>query len=228
MSQVRISKLNTWGRHEQKVLAVLLKALSLLRAKRELMKSEVFLNRELFFCLLEANRALWDSGEGGFSYPPIPEGKNLPDPNDEERKEREDKIPDFNWCYIDHSQADPRKSAHCFVIECKRLGRTLDSQWILNENYVKHGILRFVTTKHGYAQGESSAAMVGYVQDMDHSDILGDVNRVAISESLPPISPPAAGWVINGTSSMEHIITRSFRVSPLRLWHCWVDIRNCY
>ena len=31
-----------------------------------------------------------------------------------------------------------------FVVECKRLGIPSSQKWILNENYVNHGVRRFV------------------------------------------------------------------------------------
>ena len=69
---------------------------------------------------------------------------NQPDPNDRVRAERESKRPDFNWGFTDPHEEDFRTSAKQFVVECKRLGAAPRSDWVLTENYVEHGILRFI------------------------------------------------------------------------------------
>lgn len=74
MSQPQISRLLIWERHEHRVVEVVSAALAILQDKPDLLQSEVFLNRELYFCLLQANRSLWKSGLGGFDHPPTPEG----------------------------------------------------------------------------------------------------------------------------------------------------------
>src|SRR5437588_778773 len=109
MIQPRISQLSLWERHEKRVIKILLIALSILRDKisltqsKEDFKSEADLNRELYFCLLEANKVQWGMGEG-LDSPPIGEGKNPPSPDDEQRERREDKIPDFLWGFFDHTE----------------------------------------------------------------------------------------------------------------------------
>jgi len=228
MSQPQISRLRTWEKHERRVVDILLLALSILRNKDILPQSEVLLNRELYFCLLEANRNLWELGTGGFDHPPTPEGHNPADPDDEQRAVRENKIPDFYWGYIDHSEPDPRRSARNYVIECKRLGNPPYTGWILNQNYVHNGILRFITEEHGYAKGERSGAMVGYVQSMEFDEILCEVNNAAVSVGIPELSTPINGWQYSGTSQLIHQLNRMFAITPLQLSHFWVDLRsNC-
>jgi hypothetical protein len=226
MSQPRISRLLIWERHEKRVVDILLLALAILQNKTDLPQSEVLLNRELYFCLLEANRKLRDLGSGGFNHPPTPEGHNPPDPDDETRSIRENKIPDFYWGYIDHLEPDPRRSARYYVIECKRLGDPLRTDWILNQNYVVNGILRFVTEEHGYAKGEKSGAMVGYVQSMELDAILYEVNAACKSKAIHRIGTPIGSWQTKGTSFLKHQLDRPFSVSPFRLSHFWVDIRS--
>lgn len=226
MSQPRISRLRTWEKHERRVVDILLLALSILRKKDILPSSEVLLNRELYFCLLEANHALWESGAGGFDHPPTPEGHNPADPDDEQRAVRENKIPDFYWGFIDHSEPDPRRSARNYVIECKRLGNPPRADWILDQNYVNNGILRFITEEHSYAKGERSGAMVGYVQNMELDEILCEVNSSAVSVGIPELLAPFSGWQIGGTSQFTHQLNRIFLISPFQLTHFWVDLRN--
>lgn len=229
MTQPLISQLDTWAKYEERILKVLSGALALMRATGELPKSEVKLNRLLYGCLLEANRTQWKMGEG-FDHPPTCEGKNPPDPDDEHRAKREDKIPDFYWSYIDHMEPDPRRGARHFFIECKRLGKPPSSNWVLNRNYVQKGILRFVREDHGYAKGEKSGAMVGYLQSMQPDDILAEVNLVIESceESIPLLHRPLDGWQKDAANWLEHTCERRFEISPFRLSHLWCDLRACY
>lgn len=227
MSQPHLSQLNLWKKHEQRVLEVLLEALSILSKKTGLLQSEIYLNRELYFCLLEANHRLRKLGKG-FDHPPVTEGKNPPSPDDEQRAKREDKIPDFSWGFIDDLASDSRWSARYFVIECKRLGKPSPANWILNENYSHHGMVRFITMEHGYAKNEISGAMVGYVQSMDFDEILQEVDAEAKKLSIAPLVLSPAGWQMNGTSLLSHKLTRPFLASSFLLKHIWVDMRSCY
>jgi hypothetical protein len=227
MKQPRLSSINIWRSHEKRVLEVFEEALLLLRQKANLGKSEVLLNRELFFCLLEANNKLRKLGRG-FDYPPTTEGKNPPSPDDECRAKREDKIPDFSWGFIDDTQTDPRRGARFFVIECKRLGTAPRSDWILNENYIAHGINRFIADEYGYAKGEASGAMIGYVQDMQFDQILQHVNDTATTASIPLLMLSMEGWQDKNISRLYHKLSRSFLASSFLLQHLWVDLRDCY
>jgi hypothetical protein len=224
MAQPRISQLRTWDRHVDLVLLVLHFALLLLRAKRLSLRNEIDLNRELYFCLLEANRKVRDLTGDGFDHAPVPEGNNPPDPDDEVRTVRENKIPDFYWNFIDHT-AEARNSSRNFFIECKRLGRAVRADRIFNQNYINQGAQRFVEINHGYAKGEKSAAMVGYIQDMDFQEILDEVNATARSVSMPILDGPYAAWNKDGVSLLFHRLPRSFRISPLLLLHFWIDLR---
>jgi hypothetical protein len=226
MSQPRISRLRTWEKHERRVVDILLLALSILRNNDILPQSEVLLNRKLYFCLLEANKKMKNSGCEYFDHIPTPEGHNPPDPDDELLAVRENKIPDFYWGYIDHSELDPRRGARNYVIECKRLGSPLRTDWILNQNYVHNGILRFITEEHGYAKGERSGAMVGYVQSMEFDEILREVNATAALAGIPGLKAPNNGWQINGSSQLAHQLNRLFEYSPFQLSHIWADLRN--
>lgn len=227
MSRPRISRLKTWEQHERRVLEVLEKALLLLSTKINLLPSEVELNRQLYFCLLEANSQLL-AQRRGFEHPPISEAKNPPHWDDEHHTLRENKIPDFLWGYIDQTELDSRRQAKHFIIECKRLGNPTRKDWILNQNYVNYGVLRFIQAGHAYAISEKSAAMVGYVESMDFDDILGQINDAGALVSLPVLAPPLNGWTSQGLSRLEHTLDRSFLNSSLSLRHFWIDIRGCY
>ena len=100
MSQPRISKLDSWTRHEIKVINVLETALRLLRNKHELKRSERYLNRELFFCLLEANRLMQRNNMDYFDSLPVFEGVNAPLSDDCADDVREKKYQIFNGVIV--------------------------------------------------------------------------------------------------------------------------------
>ena len=156
----------------------------------------------------------------------MPEAANAPSAEDPDATPRERKIPDFQFSYLDDLEPDPDASAKHFVVECKRLGPPDPKRWVLTDNYVDHGVLRFRERTHGYGMGAESGAMVGFVQGRELDDLLADVNRRATAVGVDELSPPSAGWKEGGVSSMEQSFTRGFRPSPFRLEHRWLDIRS--
>ena len=232
MIQPRISQINLWQNHEKRVIEVLRLALALLQNNTDLLLhecNEESLNRELYFTLLDANRVLRRQDPlSGLDCPPTAEGRNPPHIDDTSLSKRKKKIPDFYWGYIDDLETDPRRSARNFYIECKRLGKPLKKDEVLTRLYIQKGICRFITEEHGYAKDEESSAMVGYVQNMKFDVILDEVN-VSSKANLEPISPlllSSNGWQEKGVSELVHDLERSFPISPIRIYHFWVDVRS--
>ena len=135
----QLNSLRLWATREARCFSIIERALWLLRQFQDLPETEVELNRQLYFCLLKATRELYPEDE----IAPITECNNQPDPDDEARAKREQKRPDFQWIYLDRYESDPHRSSKQFVVECKRLGKSSRSDWVLNLNYVNHGINRF-------------------------------------------------------------------------------------
>lgn len=211
-----------WVKHEARFLSILEHALQLLSSEPNLPTSENELNRKLCFSLLTATRDLFPSEE----LIPIYEAQNQPDPDDQARVGREGKRPDFMWKYRDRYESNPERSSREFVVECKRLGAPLRADRVLNRNYVTHGIRRFVDPQHAYAKRFSSAAMVGYWQDMSATEVLREVNAAAREHDLPPLTIKAAGRRRDSIRLLEHLLERPFPVSPMHLHHFWVDVRK--
>jgi hypothetical protein len=162
VSSVQLRARQLWATREAKCISIIERALALLRQILDLPGTEIELNRHLYFCLLAASRKLYPEDE----IAPISECNNQPDPDDEARAKREQKRPDFQWIYLDRYESDPQRSSKQFVVECKRLGKAVRSDWVLNVNYTNHGIGRFREPEWAYAKRAPSGAMVGYWQSM--------------------------------------------------------------
>lgn len=214
---------NLWATREAHYTRVVLKALELLAANPP-GGDENSLNRALYFCLLRACREL--DPEGIYPGPPMWECCNQPDPDDISRATREAKRPDFTWSYLDPHEPDTARSAIQFVIECKRLGKPSVVQWVLNRNYVDHGVNRFVDAQWAYAKRFPSALMIGYWQSMDGEEVLAEVNGFLSTKGLPKIILSLDGWQISSTSQLYHLLIRSFPKSPFSLKHLWLDLRQ--
>jgi hypothetical protein len=209
-----------WTKHQDRCLSTVERALVLLSQTDNLPESEVDLNRLLHFCLLRANRELYPKNE----IAPSTECNNQPDPDDETRMKREQKRPDFQWIFLDRYETDPLRSSRQFVVECKRIGTALRTDWMFNKNYTNHGIERFRETEWAYAKGAASGAMVGYWQSMDADDVLAEVHQEVRAKSFPDLIVLGT-WKLADVSRLEHSFERTFQVSPFRLHHLWIDLR---
>ncbi len=210
----RLSALDLWGQHEALCLRLLRQALSDLASKATLEQDEDTLNRELYKAIIRCSQSVAEPGE----HLPVvvPEGRNPPVSSDRERAEREFKIPDFYWAYIDQYANDSDDAAKQFVVECKRL-TTPSADYA--RKYVKSGIARFMNVGHGYGKGVGSGAMVGYLQHMVLDDAIHRINGIAEAEGIPPLN---LGWRANETrAEFHHDVTRPFPMSPFRLAHIW-------
>jgi hypothetical protein len=219
MNRPRLSRLPLWERHEARVLAILREALTLL-AQRGLSGDEPMLNRELFFCLCEANRNALLRGEEAFDYPVVWEGRNPPLEDLPEGEASERKVPDFYWGYFDHSEPDPRRAARNFVIECKRLGSPTPAGWVFTKHYVEDGVIRFVDPEWRYGRAVATGAMVGYIQSMTTLSLLREVNVSLQRHGLAALTN--ARRARRPLDEMEHTLARTFPVSPYRIVHLWV------
>ena len=212
--------LGLWVKRESRCLTILERALLLLRLSKQLPASEIELNRLLYFCLLKASRELFPEDD----IPPSTECNNQPDFDDEARVKREHKRPDFQWIFLDRYEPDAERSSKQFVVECKRLGNPPRATWVLNCNYVNHGIKRFKDPKHAYAKRFASAAMVGYWQDMEAPQILAEVNEESHKGGLSAVLL-TGNWKSGAVSHLQHTFERPFAISPITLKHLWIDLR---
>jgi hypothetical protein len=105
-----------------------------------------------------------------------------------------------------------------------RLGEPPRADWVLNFNYIEHGIARFRHSDWAYAKRAQSGAIVGYMQTMTPSAILIAVNTECQRQTFPGLTP-AGAWVERATTQLGHSFDRGFEISPIRLHHFWIDLR---
>ena len=223
MDRPSLRQIRYWENHERRILAVLVLALQRLASETPLPNNEDSLNRRLYFCILEAIRELDRQGQRMTVYP-MYEAHNQPSVDDEERAARERKRPDFQFGYIDHQEPDARRSAKQYVVECKRLGDSRGT-WVLNSNYVERGVLRFHSEGHGYGEGSTSGAMIGYVQNMSPESILEAVNEAAQKNDLPKLTLSSGeGWQPGAVNRLDHQFKRNVSPSPFAIRHLWLDL----
>jgi hypothetical protein len=222
-----LSKIDSWASFETRILKVIVLALEILRnSERDITKEiEDKLNYEFYFCMLEAVRRLGGE-DSGINSPPVYECWNQPLEGEELLDVARKKRPDFQWGYINHSEPDPRKSAKHYYIECKRLGTPTRRDRVFNQNYVLHGVLRFVKPEWKYGRASSSGTMIGYIQSMELEDILAEVNAHGGQKRLPDIALSEEGWKQEGVTRLEQTLDRP-QVSPgwFQLRHMWLDMR---
>ncbi len=218
-----------WQRHEELILGVFIRALKMLRLERNLPAAENRINETL---CVKARRAY-------FKLPLIQrpaffglflEPQNQPQTEDDVGKEFLLKKPDFKWRLENKTDPDPATAIRNYDIECKRLGKPLRRDRVLNEDYVKNGILRFLNVKHSYGKGMALGAMIGYVQNMEFKDILKEVNQSITQFQTHKI--PSIKFSAKKTGSKEIIETSQklnrTEISPssFNLRHIWVDLRK--
>ena len=223
MSRPDLFALDTWERHETCVLEVFRCALVGLEAEAGLPEREDELNRKLLFHARSENYRLVKDERGCHSNIYY-ECANQPVVEDEVRAGRESKRPDFTCGLVDAQAGQDL----FFVLECKRLGRPSSSTWKLNENYTRHGVLRFVDGAWGYGAGVESGAMIGYMQTMTPDEIVEEVNEYAKEVDVPAIEKEDEDWATRGVTRLDQTLGCEVTPSPFFLRHLWVDLRRRY
>jgi hypothetical protein len=220
---------NSWANFKKHVAELIIEALLMLRQRDDLVKGEPELNRLFYLCLTEATFNL-TVADPTFNLPlPAYEGRNPPHPKDKQKAKREDKRPDIYWTLMDHGANYP-DWCRTFALEGKRLGEPTSRTWILNEQYVIGGILRFFQEDKGYSKGCEMGAMVGYVQNRSFDEILDEVNLhiITYERSIPLLTLSGDGWKDRGVSYLSHTFQRSYIPLCFFLQHFWIDMKDCF
>ena len=214
--QPQLSSIDLWSDHERICKELLWEALATLDDK-PVDADETVLNRHLYRAIIRVSYRAAQSGE---HIPPVvPEGRNPPAASDQERIEREFKIPDFYWAYIDPLADDPNDASKQFVVECKRLTNPIARY---TREYVKSGIARFINVGHGYGKGMKSGAMVGYLQEVLLDETLSKVNSVTNGNSITALTVSNRNGEVG--AEFQHDVVRTIPTSPFHLTHLWTRI----
>lgn len=207
-------KRDSWGNHEERVLAIFSLALQKLRDESSLPRKE---NEISHILLTKVKEARFDLSK---------KDKSAVIPSISfDAQNRLGKKPDFHCEIFDALADDPQKSSKIYHLEAKRLGSQTSR---FNKEYVVNGIQRFIKSDYCYGEFVKSGAMIGYVQDMELDDILEQVNDYASKEEITKLSLSSDAWN-EDINRLDHQLKRP-EVEPnlFDLRHIWVDLRHHY
>lgn len=214
---------NYWQRVENSVVQIIELAIDLMCAKSLLPKGEDELNREFYFCLVEANFIL-QKKDMGLDFNATYEALNQPALIHDQKEARENKRPDFQWSFSDASSLTFSESAKQFVLECKRLDKSTAS-WNFTDQYFEGGIKRFISAEHGYGFNVASSAMLGYVQSDDCTHFHVEVNRGLKGHRQTELASISTR---PGCMQLSHILATEHSLKQIRLIHFWTEIQKFY
>jgi hypothetical protein len=213
-----------WERHETLVLNVFTIALVKLQKETNLPEDEPTLNELLYTLVRDSWRKLPQNEKPIWSLSRNTE--NPPRTMSEIGQKWTRKKPDFLWSLSDSQERDSNKAIRDYTIECKRL-RT--NRNFINE-YVVNGIVRFLTAEHRYGNGTASGAMIGYIQNMRHSEVLEQVNSVILKTKeflIPEIKFTTNRQMANRIKKGNHRLSRKeVKPSIFDLRHIWMEVTN--
>jgi hypothetical protein len=215
-----------WLKYEQAVLAVFTEALRRLAERPKLPHGEEPINFELFKICNEVHLEFLKA-RTSIPFFILFDSTNQPLADDTVRSKRLKKRPDFACVLTDEQAQTSHKSRIIYSLECKRLGNA-EAGWVLNENYSEYGIRRFIQADHSYAKDCDSAAMIGYMQNMEPDCVLVEVNSFSGARKIPSLAKAAAAWASQKVTRLnQKELTREWEASSLLLHHLWIDLRHC-
>ena len=214
-----------WKRHETLCVGVFIMALRRLSENGCDSTNEDDISEQL--CLLLREICFEEFRENDREIPiPDWDGPISPATKNELKGGKKKKRPDFT-CNLLNTLADSSDDFEIsFHVECKLLGAPTSRTWILNENYVTHGIKRFDSRSHEYGKRASSGMMIGYIRSMSPETILEEVNshqRKHCSEN-PAIQFDSLWERIQQYG--QKLKRKHVRPQTFKLIHLWVDLRK--
>jgi hypothetical protein len=227
MDRPRLSLAVNWSDFEKAVHRVFLDALRRLCLYERLPTAEPSISLEIFHLALAAHQDQYLSGDCLYQFTIEPDATSKPQPDDAAPDSRLKKRPDFACTMKDMQAVHSSLSQVSYYLECKRLGQP-EGELVFNNLYSAKGMARFMTEEHQYAKGCESAAMIGFIEDMEPDTVFGEVNSFATGRAIPSLTKAAAGWRSGEATVMPTVsLKRSFDANPILLHHFWVDLRGC-
>ena len=214
-----------WKRHENIYIEVFTSALLVLMDSQCDKNDETAISEAL--CPILNSVCFEASRKMGCEIPtPYYEAPIQPISVSELRGGKSVKRPDFT-CKLTNTMAlSADEYTLPFHIECKRLGFLTSKTWILNENYVVNGIMRYDSNEHEYGKRAFSGLMIGYVVTMDPDKILAEVN--AYQRKHCAYNSDVEYQFTNGGVQQYSQALYRINIKPERfsLIHLWVDLRQ--
>jgi hypothetical protein len=214
-----LTSVDLWARHCERCLHLLREALASLDPGPP-SESEREINRRLYRAIIAAHQAAAKRGEEPLSVVTY-EAQNAPAPSDVEFHDREHKVPDFQWAYIDDLAQNPSAAARHLAIECKRLTEATRN-WDFLEQYIANGVERFISVEWSYGKDTPNGVMIGYLQTIDLGAAEAGVNAAAVDASIPVL---VLRQEDAGLFELDHTLERPFADSPFKLHHLWISTR---
>ncbi len=226
MARRTISFAVLWNRHERLYRQIFVEALIRLAAEPRISGDENSVSKHLFTIVVTVCREIGNT-ENREVRPPASDGLNQPVHAEETREEFTRKRPDFTCNCINQRAESNEGYLIPLHVECKLLGEPTSPSWILNTNYVTHGIARFDRRSHKYGNRASSGIMIGYIISMTPEQIQTQVNS-CIERKLPDV--PLLVFALSDvpSQSQHRFARRHVMPTPFTLIHLWVDIRKNY
>ena len=136
------------------------------------------------------------------------------------------KRPDFTCKCFNRFASTAEELEISLHVECKRLGKPTSATWILNEKYIKNGIMRFDSTTHEYGKRAASGLMIGYIIDMSPKAILTDVNEYQ-KKHLPDNPTIEFEFGVGNIFESRQSLARKYvRPERFTLIHLWADLNK--
>lgn len=207
-----------WKKHVELYTDIFRQALIALSTLQKYEKNEPAISRKLKYLL---EKECFKRGKE-IAYP-ICEVPIMPEIEDDDEFKKSGR-PDFSCRLKDHYASSYRNSELDFHVECKCLGTPKRKDWVFNENYVNHGILRFDQADKRYGENVSHGLMIGYVLSMSPDEICNEVCETLkiMRPKFPPVCILPTEKPLN---EGEQIIFREV-VLPERftIIHLWVTM----
>ena len=154
------------------------------------------------------------------------EKKVQPVVSSELRGGKASKRPDFTCKLFNPHASSSEEHELNLHIECKRLGKSTSRTWILNENYVVDGIMRFDSDEHEYGKRVSSGIMVGYIISMTACEILVEIDNYHIKHCSRPTEITHQYGNDHISQFRQHIDRKHVKPESFDIVHIWVDLKK--
>jgi len=138
------------------------------------------------------------------------------------------KRPDFTCKLINPLASSAEEYELPLHIECKRLGAPSSANWILNENYVVNGIMRFDSKDHEYGKRAFSGLMIGYIVNMLPHEIIAEIDEYFLKYFKETANITYQSCNEEVTQYRQYMKRRCVQPEAFDIVHLWVKLRETF